>query len=68
MAARVHTVGPAFPGASLRPALPLFSEVARVRRGAGGGRRGNCRCRGPLGGAKRGDIGCSRSGMGELKV
>ena len=23
---------PPFPGASLRPALPLFSEVARVRR------------------------------------
>ena len=48
------------------PALPLCSEVARVRRGAGGGRRGNCR--GPTWGAKRGDIRCSRSGMGELKV
>ena len=49
------------PARYCHPPPPLLSDVARASRGAGGGRMGIV----GVGGAKRGDIGCCCSGMGE---
>ena len=67
MAARVHTVGPAFLAPRSAPpsccSLRLH-ECAGVQAEVDGEIVGV----GAHRGAKRGDIRCSRSGMGELKV
>ena len=62
MAARVHTVGPAFlaPRSAPRSRCSLrLHECAGVQVEVDGEIVG-------IGGAKRGDIGCSCSGMGEF--